>query len=38
MVAIITCLVIIAFGIYVLYVVEKQKKAPLLDGKKILDN
>ena len=38
MVPIIACLIIIAFSIYVLYIVEKQKKAPLLDGKNLLDD
>ena len=38
MVPIIACLIIIAFSIYVLYIAEKQKKAPLLDGKNLLDD
>ena len=38
MAVMITLLIIAAFGIYVLYVAEKQKKAPLLDGKNLLDD
>jgi hypothetical protein len=37
MAVIITCSIIAAFGLFVFFASEKQKKAPLLNDKKLLD-